>query len=208
MLKMPEETRQPTAQEAWSLRINRGFLRDPTTPLLKRLAIPFALLLLGSVLCYVAYTLFPSRPDNEIPIPFLITIRSSAPLYSVALEISGIEHGPIALDISMVELSRQHKSIPVSVEVDSDVQFTCHRSGTCIYGLPVMGGFGRPVYDYHAELIERRFSYYGKPWNDLQITANAANFGFTSNGASALVMIPSFDYEAPGKTVVTTKYDI
>ena len=202
--KSAEGASQLTAQEAWSRRISNSFTQ---TGSLRKLAIPLVLLLLAIALGYGAYALFPSRSDNKLPAPFLITIRSRASLYSVSLELSRIGNGRTAIDISMYE-DCPRKSAPVYIEVDSDVPFSCHRPGLCIYGLPVMGGFGRPVYYYHAELTEGRFDDYGKAWNDLRITANSAGFGFTSNGASALVMIPSIHYEAPGKTVVTTQYDV
>lgn len=204
------EQQQKRSRDAWSSRFRRPYSDSGVrtgsasrqSQLNRKLFIPLVFAFIGGIFCWGAVYLFPSRPDVVTPASFIVTIQSRVGLYSLSLDIGRTESSKTIIDIGMVE----NKNAAVRITIESDIPFAC-RYPTCRYQMPIMGSFGRPVYPYHAYLEERNFDDYGRS-SGLEVAVNDSNFGFASNGITALAMIPDFDYQAPGSTVVTSTYNI
>jgi hypothetical protein len=170
----------------------------------RKILLVLVLACIGCALCSWVYVLFPSRSEVSGLPSFSIMVNSRTPLNALFIEISRSNSSTIQVKVWANEAIEKpwwvtkNRSTPVAIELDSNSLLSCSREFACQYDPGVMN-LGGMQYDERADLTNRNFSFYGRGQPDVTVSVEGS-FGFSANGNTALVMLPSIDYEAPGHT--------
>ena len=200
---------------------NSSGTHDKRRQFLKKLTVPLALTIIGFGVLRWAYSIFPSRSDVIPPPSFRVTVQSQYPVVDLSMSIGPADNSSkMTIEFWAADTPRRFIKNPdtpgpppVGITIESEVPLSCELDTPSVYShcfsrAGQIINRSEPRYKYIGNLELRDFDYYGRSRAFVEVTADSPNFGYSANGVSALALIPAFNYQAPGDTVVKNIYHI